>query len=120
MRFALIALTVTSVAFAAEPAMKTPYTKPSDAELRKKLTPEQYEVTQSCGTERAFTGPYWNNHAPGIYVDIVTGEPLFSSKDKFDSGTGWPSFTRPIDNGHVVEKQDVTYGMTRTEVRAHD
>jgi peptide methionine sulfoxide reductase msrA/msrB len=96
------------------------YTKPSESELRKKLTPEQYEVTQSCGTERAFTGPLWNNHADGIYVDIVTGEPLFSSQDKFDSGTGWPSFTRPLEKGHVVEKQDVTYGMVRTEVRAHD
>jgi peptide methionine sulfoxide reductase msrA/msrB len=122
MRVGLFAFLVTSVALAAEPPMTTPrhYTKPSDAELKKKLTSEQYEVTQSCGTERAFTGPYWNNHAPGIYVDIVTGEPLFSSTDKFDSGTGWPSFTKPIENGHVTEKTDVTYGMSRTEVRAHD
>jgi peptide methionine sulfoxide reductase msrA/msrB len=96
------------------------YDKPSNDELKKKLSPEQFHVTQECGTERAFTGALWNNHAAGIYVDVVTGEPLFSSLDKFDSGTGWPSFTRPIDTGHVVEKKDDTYGMARTEVRAHD
>ncbi len=94
------------------------YTKPNDDQLKKKLSPEQYQVTQQCGTERAFTGAYWDNHEPGIYVDVVTGEPLFSSADKFDSGTGWPSFTKPIETGHVVEKKDVSYGMVRTEVKS--
>ena len=79
-------------------------TKASDEELRKKLTPEQYRVTQMCGTEPAFQNEYWNNHRPGIYVDVVTGEPLFSSLDKFDSGSGWPSFTKPIEKKHVAEK----------------
>ncbi len=93
-------------------------TKPADAELRKKLTPEQYHVTQQCGTEPAFRNEYWNNHRAGIYVDIVSGEPLFTSLDKFDSGTGWPSFTKPIEKGHVAEKTDRTLGMERTEVRS--
>jgi peptide methionine sulfoxide reductase msrA/msrB len=100
--------------------MSRHYSKPSTDALKKQLTPEQFHVTQECGTERAFTGPLWNNHAPGLYVDIVTGEPLFSSSDKFDSGTGWPSFTRPVEAGHVVEKSDGTYGMVRTEVRSQD
>jgi methionine-R-sulfoxide reductase len=94
-------------------------TKMSDDELRKKLTPEQYRITQMCGTEPAFHNAYWNEHRAGIYVDIVTGEPLFSSLDKFDSGTGWPSFTKPIEKIHVTEKSDVTFGMERTEVRSH-
>jgi methionine-R-sulfoxide reductase len=93
-------------------------TKPSDEELKKKLTAQQYYVTQKCGTEPAFNNAYWNNHQPGIYVDVVTGEPLFTSLDKFDSGTGWPSFTKPIAPEHVVEKVDNSYGMVRTEVRA--
>lgn len=93
--------------------------KHSDEELRKKLTPEQYRITQMCGTEPAFHNAYWNEHRAGIYVDIVTGEPLFSSLDKFDSGTGWPSFTKPIEKIHVTEKSDVTLGMERTEVRSH-
>jgi len=92
-------------------------TKPSAEELKKKLTPQQYHVTQECGTEPPFNNAYWNNHAPGIYVDIVTGEPLFTSLDKFDSGSGWPSFTKPIAKEHVVEKSDRTLGMERTEVR---
>jgi peptide-methionine (R)-S-oxide reductase len=92
--------------------------KPSDAELRQKLTPLQYEVTQHEGTERAFENEYWNNHQPGIYVDVVSGEPLFSSLDKFDSGTGWPSFTRPLERGNVVEKSDRKLWMVRTEVRS--
>ena len=70
------------------------------------LSPEQYHVTQKNGTERPFTGEYWDNHEPGIYVDVVSGEPLFASVDKFDSGTGWPSFTKPIETAHVVEKRD--------------
>ena len=92
--------------------------KPSDDELKKKLSPQQYYVTQKCGTEPAFNNAYWNNHTPGIYVDIVTGEPLFSSLDKFDSGSGWPSFTKPIAEEHVVEKADGSHGMDRTEVQS--
>ena len=86
-------------------------------DLKQKLTPQQYYVTQQCGTEPAFNNAYWNNHTPGIYVDVVTGEPLFTSLDKFDSGTGWPSFTRPVAKDKVREKTDRTYGMERTEVR---
>jgi methionine-R-sulfoxide reductase len=91
---------------------------PSDAKLRRLLTAEQYHVTRKNGTETAFRNPYWDNHKPGLYVDIITNEPLFSSLDKFDSGTGWPSFTKPIAPEHVVEKTDNSYGMVRTEVRA--
>ena len=90
----------------------------SDQELRQKLTPEQYHVTQENGTERAFDNEYWNNHRAGIYVDVVSGEPLFSSLDKFDSGSGWPSFTRPLDADNVVEKKDRSWFMVRTEVRS--
>ncbi|WP_433602549.1 peptide-methionine (R)-S-oxide reductase MsrB [Nocardia sp. CA-135953] len=82
------------------------------------LSPEQYHVTQQNGTERAFTGEYWDNHEPGIYVDVVSGEPLFASVDKFDSGSGWPSFTKPIDSENVVEKRDFSHLMVRTEVRS--
>lgn len=82
------------------------------------LSPEQYRVTQRNGTERPFTGEYWDNHEPGIYVDVVSGEPLFASVDKFESGSGWPSFTKPIDAGHVVEKRDFSHLMLRTEVRS--
>ena len=98
--------------------MSKEYQKPSDAELRQKLTAEQYHVTQHEGTERPFQNAYWNNHAAGIYVDVVTGEPLFSSLDKFDSGTGWPSFTKPIDESFVSTKTDRKFGMVRTEVRS--
>jgi len=94
------------------------WTKPPKQELEKSLTPLQYEVTQQSGTERAFTGAYWNNHEPGIYVDVVSGEPLFSSLDKFDSGTGWPSFSRPLAPENVASKTDVSAGMIRTEVRS--
>jgi peptide-methionine (R)-S-oxide reductase len=83
-----------------------------------KLTPEQRRVTQQAGTERAGTGELLNNKEPGIYVDVVSGEPLFASSDKFESGTGWPSFTKPIVNDHVVELQDSSHGMVRTEVRS--
>ena len=93
--------------------------KISDDELRKKLTPEQYRITQMCGTEPAFNNAYWNEHRAGIYVDIVTGEPLFSSLDKFDSGSGWPSFTKPIEKKDVTEKTDSSFGMERTEVRSN-
>ena len=91
---------------------------PSDKELRYQLSQEQYHVTRENGTETAFRNAYWDNHKPGIYVDIITNEPLFSSVDKFDSGTGWPSFTKPISPEHVVEKVDNSYNMVRTEVRA--
>jgi peptide-methionine (R)-S-oxide reductase len=94
------------------------YKKPSDAELRQKLTPEQYAVTQKEGTERAFHNEYWNNHAPGIYVDVVSGEPLFSSLDKYDSGTGWPSFIRPLEPGNVQTREDHRLWAARTEVRS--
>jgi peptide methionine sulfoxide reductase msrA/msrB len=94
------------------------YRKPADEELKKTLTPTQYRVTQHEGTEPAFKNEYWDNKEPGIYVDVVSGEPLFSSLDKFDSGTGWPSFTRPIDNGGLTTRTDRTLWMTRTEVRS--
>jgi peptide methionine sulfoxide reductase msrA/msrB len=90
----------------------------SKTELTNKLTPLQYKVTQMCGTEPPFQNAYWDNKKPGIYVDIVSGEPLFSSLDKFDSGTGWPSFTKAIDDAEIVEKKDATHGMVRTEVRS--
>lgn len=92
--------------------------KSNDEELRKKLTPEQYRVTQTCGTEPAFQNEYWDNHRAGIYVDVVSGEPLFTSLDKFDSGSGWPSFTKPLAKENVKEKSDGTHGMDRTEVRS--
>jgi peptide methionine sulfoxide reductase msrA/msrB len=94
------------------------YTKPTAAEIKNKLSPEQFEVTQACGTEPPFRNAYWDNHKPGLYVDIVTGEPLFSSTDKFDSGTGWPSFTKPVEPGRVTQKSDTSHGMTRDEVRS--
>src|SRR5436190_13277583 len=90
---------------------------PSDAELQRKLTKDQYHMTREGGTETAFHNAYWDNHEPGIYVDVITGEPLFSSLDKFNSGTGWPSFTKPISKDSVVEKRDSSFGMERTEVR---
>jgi len=93
-------------------------TKPSDAELRRTLTPLQYEVTQHAATEPPFRNEYWDNHRPGIYVDVVSGEPLFSSLDKFESGTGWPSFTRPLDSANVREDTDRSFLMVRTEVRS--
>ena len=92
--------------------------RPADAELRKLLTPLQYKVTQLGHTEMAFHNTYWDNHAPGLYVDITTGQPLFTSNDKFDSGTGWPSFTRPITAGAVIEHRDDSLGMERVEVRS--
>src|SRR6185312_6305493 len=93
-------------------------TKPSDAELRQRLTPEQYAVTQKDATEPPFQNEYWDNHEAGIYVDVVSGEPLFSSLDKYDSGTGWPSFTRPLEPSNVRTDSDHTLGMERTEVRS--
>lgn len=96
--------------------MSRPYNKDADAIAR--LSPEQYRVTQKSGTERPFTGEYTGNNEAGLYVDIVSGEPLFTSMDKFDSGCGWPSFTRPVDGGYVKELRDRTHGMIRTEVRS--
>ena len=93
-------------------------TKPSAEQLRKELTPLQYTVTQENGTEIPFKNAYWNHHAAGIYVDITTGQPLFSSLDKYDSGTGWPSFFRPIRPDVLLEKRDATHGMARVEVRS--
>lgn len=93
------------------------YKKPDAAELKKKLTPEEFAVTQDAATEPAFRNKYWDNHKPGIYVDVVSGQPLFSSLDKFDSGCGWPSFTKPVDNLEISERVDHSYG-TRTEVRS--
>jgi peptide methionine sulfoxide reductase msrA/msrB len=92
--------------------------KPNQADLKDRLTPEQYRVTQENGTEPPFRNAFWDNHAPGIYVDVVSGEPLFSSTDKFDSGTGWPSFTRPIDPDNVVQREDRSLFVSRTEVRS--
>lgn len=92
----------------------------SDSELHQKLTPEQFYVTRENGTEPAFHNEYWDNHEPGIYVDLISGEALFASTDKFDSGTGWPSFTKPIDKSHVVEKTDRSLFANRTEVRSKE
>jgi methionine-R-sulfoxide reductase len=94
------------------------FKKPTDAELRQKLSPLQYQVTQHEGTERPFQNEYWNNHEPGIYVDVVSGEPLFSSLDKFESGTGWPSFTKPLVPDNIKTKTDRSLLMARTEVRS--
>ena len=102
----------------APPPARTRYLKPSDEEVRRRLTAQQYAVTQQNGTERPFDNAFWDDKRPGIYVDVVTGEPLFSSRDKFDSGTGWPSFTKPLEPAHVVERTDRSLFMTITEVRS--
>ncbi len=111
-----------AVAAASDPSKQTTnsHSTMSDTELRKKLTPEQYHVTRENGTEPPFRNEYWNNHKQGIYVDLISGEALFASTDKFDSGTGWPSFTKPIDPAHVVEMSDQSAFMTRTEVRSKE
>lgn len=109
-----------------QPAIRRPFTnstmdkfqKPSATELKQKLTPMQFDVTQHAATEPAFRNQFWDNHKPGLYVDIVSGEPLFSSLDKFDSGCGWPSFSRPLAGKELVEKADHTIGMERIEVRS--
>jgi peptide methionine sulfoxide reductase msrA/msrB len=97
-----------------------PYGKQAQELLIKKLTPEQYRVTQQCGTEPPFRNAYWNNHDPGIYVDVVSGEPLFSSLHKFDSGSGWPSFFQPLEKEQITSREDTSQGMRRTEVRSRD
>ena len=94
------------------------FQKPPADELKKRLNPLQYQVTQQAATEPAFHNEFWDNHKPGIYVDIVSGEPLFSSLDKFDSGCGWPSFSKPVSSDKVVQRDDNSYGMERTEVRS--
>jgi len=94
------------------------FKKPSDADLKQRLTSEQYAVTQHEGTERPFHNAYWDNHEAGIYVDVVSGEPLFSSLDKYDSGTGWPSFIRPLEAGNISTRTDDALFMSRTEVRS--
>jgi methionine-R-sulfoxide reductase len=122
----LLAILAGTAAAQAQPATTTHTTgwnamtfkKPSDAELKHQLTPEQYAVTQHEGTERPFHNAYWDNHEAGIYVDVVSGEPLFSSFDKFDSGTGWPSFVRPLEPDNLTTKSDHQLFMERTEVRS--
>ncbi len=94
------------------------YKKPDDKVLKTKLSPLQYDVTQNCSTEKPFENAYWDHHEAGIYVDVVTGEPLFSSLDKYDSGSGWPSFSQPLEKKNIVEKKDFSFGMTRIEVKS--
>jgi peptide methionine sulfoxide reductase msrA/msrB len=122
--FGLAVSTTYRHASAAAPAIRedqvTDSKKPSPAELKQKLTPMQFRVTQEAATEPPFRNEYWNEHREGIYVDIVSGKPLFSSKDKFDSACGWPSFSKPLAGQDVVEKQDISAGMIRTEVRSKD
>jgi methionine-R-sulfoxide reductase len=115
-----VAVWLTTAAGAEPPKGWDPmdYKKPADTELRQKLTPLQYDVTQHEGTEPPFRNDFWDNHAEGIYVDVVSGEPLFSSLDKFDSGTGWPSFTKPLEPANVTERDDSKLFMRRTEVRS--
>ena len=96
----------------------TQYDKPTEAQLRAQLTKEQYRITQQDGTEKPFNNAFWDNKEEGIYVDVVTGEPLFSSHDKYDSGTGWPSFMRPLEGEHIVEREDRSLLRKRTEVRS--
>jgi peptide methionine sulfoxide reductase msrA/msrB len=114
-RTTLIALLIMA---ACERSSVNTASQPNDAERKKMLTPLQREVTQQNGTEPPFHNEFWNNHKPGIYVDVVSGEPLFSSLEKFDSGTGWPSFTKPLEPTNMVEKTDRSLFMTRTEVRS--
>ena len=111
---ALLILLVPALMAQKQPA----FTKPDATELKKRLDPLQYQVTQQCGTEPPFRNAYWDNKKPGIYVDVVSGEPLFSSLDKYDSGSGWPSFTRPLPGTQLVEKPDHSHGLQRIEVRS--
>ena len=117
-----VILGLATLARADEPSSKgwnaMTWKKPPETELKEKLTPLQYQVTQHEGTEPAFRNDFWNNHEAGIYVDVVSGEPLFSSLDKYDSGTGWPSFTKPLEPENVAERSDNRLFMSRTEVRS--
>jgi len=119
---ALAALALSVPAMAQSASEKKGWTgqfrKPTKAELKQRLTPVQYSVTQESGTERAFSNPYWDNHSPGIYVDVVSGEPLFSSLDKYDSGTGWPSFTKPLEPANVKTGPDRSIDLFGVEVRS--
>ena len=112
------AIVLVAVLILAGTAQAQKFTKPSDAELKKKLTPIQYAVTQHVGTEAPFRNEYWDNHKAGIYVDVVSGEVLFSSTDKYESHTGWPSFTKPLERANIVTKIDFKLGASRTEVRS--
>ncbi len=116
--FSMMILAAAVVGAGEAGAQQRQYRKPPLAELQKKLTRLQFHVTQEEGTEPAFRNEFWNSHEAGIYVDIVSGEPLFSSADKYDSGTGWPSFVRPLEPANVLERTDTAYGMVRTEVRS--
>ncbi|MBP7828923.1 MAG: peptide-methionine (R)-S-oxide reductase MsrB [Kiritimatiellae bacterium] len=113
----IVALTLLAAGTARGAAQEPTTVKNRDA-LKKKLTPLQFQVTQQCGTEPPFRNTYWDNHREGIYVDVVSGEPLFSSTDKFDSGTGWPSFTKPLEATNIVKKADRSHFMERVEVRS--
>ena len=124
---AAVALTVTLRTLADDKSAAKPkseavkvedLSKLSDAELKQRLTPEQYRICKQCGTEPPFRNAYWDNHEAGIYVDVISGEPLFSSTEKFDSGTGWPSFWQPIKKEAVTEHRDTSYGMVRVEVKS--
>ncbi len=115
----LLKLTVRSAGLpGAQEICMTTFTKPSAEELRKRLTPQQFHITQEEGTERPFANEYWDNDQPGIYVDVVSGEPLFCSLDKYDAGCGWPSFTKPIEKTDLVTRSDHRFFMSRTEVRS--
>jgi methionine-R-sulfoxide reductase len=115
---AAVAVPAVAQAQSARPGGAVTYEKKSDEELKRTLSPIQYKVARRDGTEPPFHNEYWDNKKPGIYVDIVSGEPLFSSHDKYDSGTGWPSFTRPLETENIVEREDRGFFMTRTEVRS--
>jgi methionine-R-sulfoxide reductase len=119
---AVIPILLAATIAAADPTSKgwnpMEWKKPDEPALKQRLTPLQYQVTQDEGTEPAFRNEYWDNHRPGIYVDVVSGEPLFSSLDKYDSGTGWPSFTKPLEPANVTERDDSKLFMRRTEVRS--
>ena len=116
MRMLILLLALMAPASSIAQGDSTPYKKPSLDELKKRLTPEQYKCTQEAGTEKPFENLYWNNKEDGIYVDVVSGEPLFSSLDKYDSGSGWPSFTRPIEESRIQTRADRSLGVTRTEL----
>jgi methionine-R-sulfoxide reductase len=118
MKALLITLLISISAFQAFAWSSKTVAIPTKEELKKNLTSEQFDVTQNAATERPFKNKYWDNKEPGIYVDIVSGEPLFSSLDKYDSGTGWPSFSKPLEKNNLVEKKDHELGYERTEVRS--